>query len=242
MSEISTAFSFYLEGTSCGVHFFGPPKEKAPLFIMPVFDDVPDLIAAQHKRLDSIVEAEKTPFTLAVFGVRDWMNDLSPWHVPAANRNGDDFTGGAEETLGWVLGSLLPAIEERYPCVIDGARGLVGYSMSGLFALWSVYQTDMFDFCASCSGSLWYEGFAEYAEQNKPQSKYIYLSLGAKEEKTRNPVFARVGNATRRISTALASSPEVVESELVLHPGGHTGSASERLAAANLWMARRASD
>ncbi len=41
-------------------------------------------------------------------------------------------------------------------------RGIAGYSLAGLFALWAVYQTGLFDRAASVSGSLWFDGFLTF--------------------------------------------------------------------------------
>ena len=110
--------------------------------------------------------------------------------------------------------------------------------MAGMFALWSVHQTDAFAVCGSCSGSLWYSGFTDYLEQNALKTPCsVYLSLGEREEKTRHPWFAQVGDATRRAAALMGASPIVKETILVWHPGGHLGSVGERLAAAQLWMA-----
>ena len=67
-----------------------------------------------------------------------------------------------------------------------------------LFALWASYQTDKFEGIVAASPSVWFPKWIEYAKDNKPLSKSIYLSLGDKEEKTKNPVMAQVGNAIRR--------------------------------------------
>ena len=57
---------------------------------------------------------------------------------------------------------------------------IMGYSLAGLFALWAMYQTDIFAGCATCSGSMWYPGFVEYVNsQPTLANKQIYISLGA---------------------------------------------------------------
>ena len=72
-----------------------------------------------------------------------------------------------------------------------------GYSLAGLFALWAAYQTDVFKGVAAASPSMWFPGFADYMRENIIHAKFVYLSLGDKEEKTRNPVMAAVGDRIR---------------------------------------------
>lgn len=233
---------FTLDSISCRLHFFGAllPQASTPLFVMPVSGDVSELMEGQHMRLDPAVrQGALRPFVLATFVAPDWENGLSPWPAPALRRGRPDFAGNAGTTLDWVLRRLLPVAAQRVPQTAGGAHGLLGYSMAGLFALWAVHQTDAFSVCASCSGSLWYEGFDAYLERTPLQSPCaIYLSLGEAEEKARSPVFARVGDATRRIAALLARSPAATDTALVWHPGGHTGAVGERLAAALMWMGR----
>lgn len=234
---------FTLDGFPCCVHAFGssPAGTCAPLFIMPFSGDATDSMQGQHMRLDALVDAGTvSPFMLAVFETPNWDDDLSPWPAKSPRRGGADFGGGAQATLDWILGRFIPAVERHVPLVLGGVRGLLGYSMAGMFALWAIHQTDVFALCASCSGSLWYDGFSDYIEQNTPKTPCsVYLSLGEMEEKTHNPWFAKVGSATRRAAALMAASPVVQETALVWHPGGHTGYVGERLAAAQGWMAKR---
>lgn len=72
-----------------------------------------------------------------------------------------------------------------------------GYSLAGLFSLWAAYQTDVFTGIAAVSPSVWFPGFIDYMREHEIKSKTVYLSLGDKEEKTRNPVMAQVGNCIR---------------------------------------------
>lgn len=89
------------------------------------------------------------------------------------------------------------------PCAIY----IAGYSMAGLFALYSLYKTDRFAGAASCSGSLWFPGFSEYVHEHEFASatSKIYLSLGDREAKTKNPVMAMVEDNTRNIAELYSS-------------------------------------
>ena len=236
--------SFFIQdGMPCSVHTFGTPRSagRLPLFVLPAGGDVRQLMEVQHMRLDRAVAEGLAPsFVLAAFETPDWYGALSPWPSPAL-RGEPAFSGNARSTLDWVLESLIPGVEERLPCVRGGPRGVLGYSMAGMFALWAIYQTDAFALCGSCSGALWYDGFAGYVASHAPLGACsVYLSLGIKEEKAHNPRFAQVGEATRRIAAQIASSPMVQDSTMVWHPGGHFHLIGQRLAAAQLWMAQHA--
>ena len=76
---------------------------------------------------------------------------------------------------------IIPFTEEKLGYV-PKFHGIAGYSLAGLFALWSVYQTDLFDWAASISGSLWFDGFLEFMKANTPKVKFIYFSLGIKKK------------------------------------------------------------
>lgn len=145
-------------------------------------------------------------FLFCAFQVKDWNGDFSPWKSPAAFGD-DDFKGNGPKTLQWLMNDLIPKLKADYG--VDREIYLIGYSLAGLFALWTAYETDIFSAIASCSGSLWFEQWDEYVlhHQIKHESN-IYLSLGGKEEKTKNPVMARVGDRTRTQEQILRNDPK----------------------------------
>ncbi|MCI6934799.1 MAG: alpha/beta hydrolase-fold protein, partial [Bacteroidales bacterium] len=99
------------------------------------------------------------------------------------------------ELLAYIETSLIAAIKARYahlPLVMGG------YSLGGLFALWTTTKTPIFDAVAACSPSLWMQGWEEYYEAHPSKAKYIYMSLGKKEEKTNKMPFKLVGDICRR--------------------------------------------
>ena len=123
----------------------------------------------------------------------DWNNDLSPWEAPAVFGK-ESFGSGASEMLGRLLGLC----DDRSKTYYIG-----GYSLAGLFALWAAYQTDVFKGVAAASPSVWFPGFAEYMEKNEIRTGTVYLSLGDREEKARNPVMAPVGDRIREAHALL---------------------------------------
>ena len=100
----------------------------------------------------------------------------------------DDFGNGARETLTEIL--ELCKDEDKVYC-------LGGYSLAALFSLWAAYQTDRFAGIAAASPSIWFPGFVDYMKSHAIRCSNIYLSLGDKEEKTRNAVMSQVGDCIR---------------------------------------------
>ena len=118
--------------------------------------------------------------------VNNWNEELSPWNAPAVFGN-EGFGSGAEATLKAVLDVLDP---------FDKTKNyyIGGYSLAGLFALWSACQTDVFAGVAAASPSIWFPGFIDYMKEHAPHTGSVYLSLGDREEKIRNPVMSTVEN------------------------------------------------
>lgn len=175
----------------------------------------------------------ETPFTIAAFESDDWNSDFSPWPSPPVFGN-EAFSGGGSKTLDWLCRSALPWACSKLSC---GRKYIGGYSLAGLFSLWSLCEGDFFDGAVSCSGSLWFPGWVEYAKAHAEQIKGdIYLSLGVREERTRNLTMARVGDNTRLVLELLKSSKKVRRRTLKWNPGGHFADISERMAQGFQWI------
>ena len=165
-------------------------------------------------------------FTLVAFRISDWNMELSPWRAPAVFGR-EDFGEGASKTLCYVLDELVPKFKGNRYC-------LGGYSLAGLFALWSSCQTDKFDGIVAASPSVWFPKWIEYATDNKPLTESIYLSLGDKEEKTKNSVMAQVGNIIRRQNELLTG--QIEKTILEWNPGNHFVDSGKRTAKGFAWV------
>ena len=126
-------------------------------------------------------------FKLVAVKTDNWNTDLSPWEAPAVFGK-EGFSGGATRTLTEML-QLCSDISKTYY--------IGGYSLAGLFALWAAYQTNVFVGVAAASPSVWFPGFLKYMKEHDIHSGSVYLSLGDKEEKVRNPVMSKVGDCIR---------------------------------------------
>ena len=199
---------------------YGDPDASTVLIQM--VDDH-DLNGIENE-VSEIQRLTKQNFCLITVKVNDWNYDLSPWKAPAVFGK-EDFGGGAEETLGEVL---------KY-CTDDDKTYIIGgYSLAGLFALWAAYQTDVFKAVAAASPSMWFPGFVEYMKERRPNADSVYLSLGDKEEKTRNPVMATVGEKIREAQEVLQE--QGIRTVLEWNPGNHFRDADIRTAKAFAWV------
>ena len=169
---------------------------------------------------------------LAVISGFDWNRDLSPWAAKAAFRKGGDFSGGAEE----FLSRLLMAAETAEKLCGAKRRFIAGYSLAGLFALWSVTKVDFFDGAASVSGSLWFDGFRGYLEKSTIFASRIYFSLGDREKYARDERLASVDDRTREAYGIIKSRG--IDSIFELNPGGHFNEPESRTARAIDWLTR----
>lgn len=152
------------------------------------------------KVFDEIQKLTAVPFTLAAIAVRNWDRDLSPWPVPPVFRNSNGFPGGADAYLEKLTGTIVPEIKSGLSSE-PLYTAIAGYSLAGLFAMYSLYRTDMFSRAASISGSLWYPGFAEFAMKESfcAAPDRIYLSVGDKEKSTRNSYMSKVEYCTEML-------------------------------------------
>lgn len=163
---------------------------------------------------------------------------MVPWDSPSAFKNAEPCTGGADEYLRLLTEEIIPAAEKE----INGVprwRGIAGYSLAGLFALYAIYRTDLFSRVGSMSGSLWFPGMKEYIFSHEPKRwpDCMYFSLGDKESKTRNPVLRNVRQNTEEIHAFYRGKG--IDTAFQLNPGNHYNQAVERTAAGLCWLLSR---
>ena len=178
-----------------------------------------------------ISETTGVPFVLAAFQVFDWDLDLTPWHDDAINRKPEVGTKTGD-TLRYVTESLLTALEKEYgklPVILGG------YSLGGLFAIWSSSQTDRFAAIAAASPSLWIKDWLDFAQMHPVKASKVYLSLGDREEHVKNRAIARVGDSVRGEYELLQAQLGKDNCTLAWNPGGHFQDEDRRLAAAFSW-------
>lgn len=75
-------------------------------------------------------------FLHVAFPVEAWNVDLSPWDAPPVFGR-EAFGHGAADTLAWLRSRLMPEVRAKYAISPDAPVILGGYSLAGLFSLWS---------------------------------------------------------------------------------------------------------
>lgn len=218
-----------IEGRTC--RLFGSERPDC-LLIQP---------SARHENATLEAEAAQIaarsplPFLLATVELADWMIDLMPW--PDANISREPEAGmHAQETLQYVLVSLVPALQERFgplPVILGG------YSLGGLFALWASAQSDSFRAVAAASPSVWIRDWLPFARKHAPLADQVYLSLGDREEQVKNQAIARVGDCLRAQYALLQEQLGAQNCTLARELGGHFNDNEGRLARAFAWCMER---
>ena len=186
-------------------HVFG--NEAADLILVQPIDK--GSLELMEEEAALIKEMTGRDFCLIALVVDDWNRDLSPWKAPAVFGQ-EDFGGGAGKTLEEVL----EVCGEN-----DRTYFIGGYSLAGLFVIWSVYQTDIFKGAAAASPSMWFPGFTDYMKDNKIRTGSVYLSLGDKEAKTKNPVMATVADKIKEANDHLTKNN--IDCIFEWNPGNH---------------------
>lgn len=197
----------------------------APLVVLVAHSDNDDEI--EHLRTDIYLQS-KTKFSSLIKNNIDWNTSLSPWPYDRIAKGVGPFIGKADAFLRELEEDV--AREIAMSRINPSAVYIAGYSLAGLFALYSLYKTDLFDGGACCSGSLWYPGFVDFVKNNvfcKLPTR-LYMSLGDKESRVKNPVFASVEDKTKEVLKCYKQQGINVKFEM--NPGNHMTDVDNRVA------------
>ena len=212
------------------INFIGDISENTQyLLIQPV--DEHDIEVLDNEVAEIQKNTEKQ-FSLIAFRIEDWNNELSPWEAPPAFGN-KTFGSSAKDTLKFIESRLIPTVKEKYNLGDEIKYILGGYSLAGLFSLWSAYKSNTFSSIAATSPSVWFNGWEEFMNNNTPLSNTIYLSLGDTEEKTKNKVMSAVGNNIRKQEELLKN--DNINTILEWNKGRHFSDSGLRVAKAFVW-------
>ena len=192
-------------------------------------------ISVLDNEVKHIEENTDRNFSLVAFKIEDWNSELTPWEMPLLRGKGN-FGDGATGTLEFIKNELIPALSEYTNTENKEIKYILGgYSLAGLFSLWSGYQTDIFEGIAAVSPSVWYKKWIEYVEAEKPLSEKIYLSLGDTEEKTKHQILSKIGENIRKQHEILEKS-ENMKTILEWNEGNHFKNPDIRTAKGFLWV------
>ncbi|MBE6105662.1 alpha/beta hydrolase [Anaerovibrio lipolyticus] len=210
------------------IQIFPSKKENAPLVILHTVH------REGEKVYQMVLEGAPVDFSLAAIGNLAWDDEMSPWEIPTIARGDTPCTGGADAYLGTLTEKILPKILSYVPS--PSFMALAGYSLAGLFAVYAMYHTDVFERIASASGSFWYPNFQAYVLEHemKRQPKYIYFSLGNKEAKTRNKILQSVEENTRWLEKHYREFG--IRTVYEENQGNHFQNANERMAKGICWI------
>lgn len=176
-----------------------------------------------------------TDMTLAAVCGIDWNRELTPWESPPVFKNGEPFGGDADRFLLLLTKEIIPYVEQALP-FRPSYRGIVGYSLGGLFSVYSLFKTDFFSLAGCVSGSLWFPNFKEYVLLHDlyARPKRAYFSLGDKEHRTKNPFISRVRDVTAEVSRHFGE--QAITTVFEIKSGNHYSHSAERCADAIMWL------
>ncbi len=134
---------FSLEGRPCACF---APQEEGPLPLLVLCG------WGMEEKLPSL--SQELPPALLFFARAEGDRDFTPWPAPGV-REGETFTGEAGAYLEFLTEAALPYLERGFGASPrPEGRGILGYSLGGLFALWAQAQSGAFQTAGSLSGSL----------------------------------------------------------------------------------------
>ena len=143
------------------------------LLVQPVDEHDLELL---EQEVETVQTLTGQPFSLVAFKIEGWNQELSPWEAPPVFSK-VPFGNGAKQTSAFITNQLLPDLQEKG---IDTSHCLLGgYSLAGLFALWTSYQSDRFEGIAAASPSVWFPGWIEQEEILKDQGVNTILEWNA---------------------------------------------------------------
>ena len=224
LEGISDMIEKRIEGKK--VEIFKAREFPSPAVFLNTFSDNSKEI---YGRLLSLTDR---PFSLIAISSLDWNCDMSPWPSASISRNSEPFSGGADSYLDFLLSRIVPDSEMILGPV--SKRIIAGYSLAGLFAVYSLYRTDVFSRLAVASASLWFPGFRDFVLSNEMKAAVdkMYFSLGDRERLTSNPYLRTVEDVTREIVVHYRELG--IDTEFTLNPGNHYIDATGRMARAIL--------
>lgn len=197
--------------------------EKAPLIVVNSFEDEYENLLIEIKKFTTKV------FNLLYIYNLNWNDDLTPYQAESIFKNEKDFGGNAKSYLDFLVNNLIPKIKNEKN-INSEENYLVGYSLAGLFSLYSIFETNYFNKIASISGSLWYPNFDSFVKNSEVLQGFckIYLSLGDKEKHAKNKILASVEDKTLEIMELLKVKGNDIYFEF--NEGNHFQNANERTA------------
>ena len=201
-----------------------------PVIILNNFEEQINEIITECRHINS------KEFILVEITNINWNKEMSPWKITSLFKNEEPYLGNADEYLKVLETEIIPEIEKKIEKNNKKVKyyAIAGYSLSGLFGLYSGYKTDKFKKIITASGSMWYPNLENYIKENKISSKVesIYFSLGDKEKISKNPILKVVEEKTKLIQEYLSNKVKTIYEE---NEGSHFNETAKRIAKGIKW-------
>lgn len=154
--------------------------------------------------------SERYDFSAVIVNNVDWNDDLTPWPAVGVFKKEKPFGGHAARFLDKLTKEIVPEAE-KYLEVDNAERTIVGVSLSGLFAIWTGFNTDVFTNIISISGSLWYDNFVDWMRDNKlsPNIKNVCMLLGEKEKNAKDKRMSTVEKMSQTAAEIMRKNNDV---------------------------------
>lgn len=141
-----------------------------------------------------------------LFGIvpNDRLTEYTPWKQKAIRSGASDFGGKMEEYHHTLRTEILPTVQQEYH--LDSSRlAYGGFSLGGLAAIMSLWQTNSFCELFSISGSFWYPGVVEFMEKNQILNRKanVFLLNGEKEGEDHNNRLQNASGYAKQVHTIL---------------------------------------
>lgn len=205
------------------IEIYPAKTDKSPIVYLNTFSN------ETEKVFNLVKEKVKDDFTFVGIYNLDWNNDTTPWMCEPIFKNEKGYSGNADQYLKLLTNKIIPKVESTVNTSVS-YRILSGYSLAGLFALYSSFNCSLFSKIGSFSSSLWYPDFVEYVKDHSISDSvmFVYLSLGDKESKTNNIYLKDVEKDTEEIRDVLTFKK--VKTYYQLNNGNHYKDAIQRSA------------
>ena len=220
-----------IEGKEC-ILYMKENENTEYVLIQPVDEHDIDVL---DNEVRYISENTSKNFSLAAFKIDDWNSELTPWEMPLLRGKGN-FGNEAGKTLEFIKDKLIPSLAEFMNIQDKNVKYILGgYSLAGLFSLWSGYETNTFYGVAGVSPSVWYEGWIDFVRNAELKASNVYLSLGKLEETSKHKILAKIGDNIREYSEILKNSG-IEKSILEWNEGNHFNDSDIRTGKGFVWI------
>lgn len=225
-------YEFKIEDKIVDIFYEETIVKKLPVIIINTFSNEGIEIWKKCKELNT------KNFILIAISKINWNNDMTPWECPPLFKDDNEYLGYADKYLVFLENEVITKIQEYITNILHKEIkyiGIAGYSLGGLFALYSGYKTNIFKRIVCASGSLWYPNFVEYINENRISKNIdtIYFSLGNKESNSKTQILQKVKCNTMLIYENLSKNINTIFEE---NEGNHFKDTSLRMAKGIKWI------